>query len=114
MSKSEVNNSDLSYSIFHPGKGMLAPLLVCPHCGFKTEDTWEVLDQGCIDEMRCESCTKMFIFALMECNHCGVEQGYSWLDCPADAVLDRLNCDACGHLYGKHDDAVEAIDTDGF
>jgi uncharacterized OB-fold protein len=106
MRTSGVSNPHPLSSTSESGKEMLAPTLVCPCCGFETKDTWEVLDQGCIDEMRCESCSKIFVFALMECNRCGVEQGFSWLTHPADDALDHMNCDACGHVYKEHDEAV--------
>jgi uncharacterized OB-fold protein len=106
MSTSGVSNPHLPSSTSESGKEMFAPTLVCPCCGFETEDTWEVLNQGCIDEMRCESCSKIFVFALMECNHCGVEQGISWLNRPADEVFDHMNCEACGHVYREPDETV--------
>jgi transcription elongation factor Elf1 len=85
--------------------GDMGPTLACPHCSFENKDPWEVLDQGRIDEMHCEQCRKPFAFALMECDHCGAEKGFTWPHRPADNTLDLLSCESCGRMYRQPDES---------
>lgn len=107
MSELGENDADLPASIFTDDCEMLAPTLACPHCGFENKDPWEVLDQGRVDEMHCEECRKPFAFALMECDACGAEKGFSWLHRPADAALALLNCESCGRTYQQPDESPQ-------
>lgn len=94
--------------------GDMGPTLACPHCSFENKDPWEVLDQGRIDEMHCEQCRKPFAFALMECDHCGAEKGFTWSHRPADNTLDLLNCESCGRMYRQPDESSQQeIDPEG-
>lgn len=86
-------------------EGGMGPALACPHCGFAHTDPWEVLEQNRLDEMHCGECRKPFAFALMECDHCGAEKGFTWAHRPADATLDLLNCESCGRLYRQADES---------
>lgn len=106
MTNQGDNNADLPDWILNNDGEMLGPTLACPHCGFENRDPWEVLEQGRIDEMHCEQCRKPFAFALMECDHCGAEKGFTWPHRPADTTLDLLNCESCGRLYRQPDESA--------
>lgn len=106
MSNQGDKDADLPVWILE-NDGDMGPTLACPHCGFENKDPWEVLDQGCIDEMHCEQCRKPFAFALMECDHCGTEKGFTWPHRPADETLGLLNCESCGRMYRQPDESSQ-------
>jgi transcription elongation factor Elf1 len=74
---------------------MSALNLICPHCRESHEDTWEVLDAGSIQDMRCESCGTAFAFAILECAHCAAEQVMTWPFTPNTQALGLLACEQC-------------------
>lgn len=84
--------------------------LHCPFCEHGHKDPFEVLDTNALDSMKCEACSAVFWFAIMECERCAHEQTFSWPQQPSSAVLDLLTCEACGNAFRKCNETSEQED----
>lgn len=78
-------------------------VLACPHCQHLQEDPFEILLPNGIDWMKCEACEKPFFFAILECEYCAFESGYSWLAEPLPEALSLKICPACSRPHSCHE-----------
>lgn len=82
---------------------MSALTLTCPHCSVPHEDTWEALDAGAIDEMRCDACGRQFAFVILECERCVHEQVMTWHHTPEPTALRLLTCESCHQPFVREE-----------
>ena len=80
-------------------------VFACPRCQHLYSDTVECLQHNQPHEFTCESCAKPFILFLAECNACGEESAFSWLDKKATPANSELVCAHCAQpLLGNEED----------
>ena len=79
-------------------------LQACPHCGYESDDAFEVLNCNVVHAMcACEGCGKPYSFALMDCVHCGFEEVLTQAAPIAPATLSSLECPACRQYFMDFD-----------
>lgn len=84
----------------------------CPHCGDTETDDFEALTSDEVHKIPCAACREHFCLAIMDCEHCGAERLFRWMEPPPADVISRLHCGQCRRRYVHHEEA--RAETDAF
>ncbi len=84
--------------------------IICPHCGQREDDPYEVLATGRLESLRCASCHCTFHVALMECLACADEWQFGWREPPSPSRFKQLACAHCGKKYQDYEESALSHD----
>ena len=80
--------------------------IICPHCGYKHSDSWEMAPDDECGTATCSDCGKDFSITVNRSVSYSSSCGDSWKDCelvsqPSEAHPDYLICKKCGRVEFK-------------